>query len=41
MTFNPTTFAGPKNVYSQTFDYGTPYDGLTSHWVSGATWTVQ
>jgi hypothetical protein len=37
MTFQPGTFGGPKNVYVNAFDN----NGLLTHWVQGATMTVQ
>jgi hypothetical protein len=37
LTFNPSVFAGRKNVYVNVFD---KY-GLLTHWVATGTWTVQ
>ena len=37
MNFQPSTFGGLKNVYVNAFDNY----GLLTHWVQGATMTVQ
>jgi len=37
ITFNASTFGGPKNIYLNAFDDF----GNLSHWVTSGTWTVQ